>query len=167
MTDPRSVEKVDIYRNAVRVGELRRTPAGGAVFEYERDFFAAHQALPGGIATHLPYARRTIEAREGNLHPYFSGLLPEGLRLRSLISRIKTSQDDAFTLLVAAGSDCVGDLFPIAPGASLAPLETTREELTPLENVSFAALFKQSLQSSEEPAVAGVQEKLSDRKSVV
>lgn len=161
MTDPRSVEKVDIYRNAVRVGELRRTPAGGAVFEYERDFFAAHQALPGGIATHLPYARRTIEAREGNLHPYFSGLLPEGLRLRSLISRIKTSQDDAFTLLVAAGSDCVGDLFPIAPGASLAPLETTREELTPLENVSFAALFKQSLQSSEEPAVAGVQEKLS------
>ena len=161
MTDPRSVEKVDVYRNAVRVGELRRTEVGGAVFEYEKDFFAAHQHQPGGLATHLPFAQRTIQAREGNLHPYFSGLLPEGPRLRALLNRIKTSEDDHFTLLVAAGSDCVGDLFPIVPGASLEPLEAAREQLAALDSVSFAKIFRQSLEGRSEPTVAGVQEKLS------
>jgi serine/threonine-protein kinase HipA len=159
--DARSVETVHVYRNAVRVGELRRTPDGGAVFEYETEFFEAHKSLPGGIATHLPYAQRTIPAREGNLHPYFAGLIPEGARLRSLVARTKTSEDDHFTLLVAAGPDCVGDLFPIVPGTSLEPLESAPEETTELDRVSFAALFQRSIDSLQEPAVAGVQEKLS------
>lgn len=161
ITDARSVETIDIYRNEVKVGELRRTPDGGAVFEYERDFFAAHQGRPGGIASHLPYAQRTIPAREGNLHPYFAGLLPEGLRLRALVARTKTSEDDQFSLLVAAGSDCVGDLFPVAPGASLEPLASAREEMAPLDTVVFTELFSRSIESTVEPAIAGVQEKLS------
>mgnify|MGYP001610409921 FL=1 len=159
--DARSVEVVHVYRNEVQVGELRRTPDSGAVFEYEQAFFEAHKTLPGGIATHLPYAQRTVAAREGNLHPYFAGLIPEGARLRSLVARTKTSEDDHFSLLVAAGADCVGDLFPIVPGASLAPLESAPEETTPLDQVSFPALFRRSLDSLQEPAVAGVQEKLS------
>lgn len=159
--DARSVEVLHIFRNGVQVGELRRTPDGGALFEYEKTFFEAHQHLPGGIATHLPYAQRTIAAREGNLHPYFAGLIPEGARLRSLVARTKTSEDDHFTLLVAAGADCVGDLFPMVPGASPEPLESAAEETTELHQVSFAALLQRSLESLEEPAVAGVQEKLS------
>ena len=161
VVDARSVEQLAVYRNAVLAGELRRTSDGGAVFEYDKDFFEAHKALPGGIATHLPFAQRSIPAREGNLHAYFAGLIPEGARLRALLSRVKTSEDDHFTLLVAAGSDCVGDLFPLIPGSSLEPLETGREETTDLDQVSFAALFKRSLEASDEPAVAGVQEKLS------
>lgn len=159
--DPRSVEVVDIFRNAVRVGELRRTPEGGAVFEYERDFFEAHKTLPGGIATHLPFAQRTIPAREGNLHAYFAGLIPEGMRLRALLARSKTSEDDLFTLLVAAGPDCVGDLFPIPRGSKLEPLESAAEEPAALDTVSFEDLFRKSVESFTEPAVAGVQEKLS------
>lgn len=159
--DARSVEVLDIFRNEVRVGELRRTAEGGAVFEYAADFFEAHRALPGGIATHLPYAQRTIAAREGNLHPYFAGLLPEGLRLRALVSRSKTSEDDHFTLLVAAGPDCVGDLFPVLPGASPSPLEHAREVPTALDQLSFGDQLERSLVSADEPAIAGVQEKLS------
>ncbi len=161
ISDPRSVEIVDIFRNAVRVGELRRTPEGGAVFEYRSDFFEAHKSLPGGIATHLPFAQRIIPAREGNLHAYFAGLLPEGMRLRALLARTKTSEDDLFTLLVAAGPDCVGDLFPILPGVSLDPFSGAREEAADLDKVSFEDLFKKSIGSFVEPAVAGVQEKLS------
>jgi serine/threonine-protein kinase HipA len=143
------------------VGELRRTPDGGAVFEYAQDFFDAHKTLPGGIATHLPFAQRIIPAREGNLHAYFAGLIPEGLRLRALLTRVKTSQDDLFTLLVAAGPDCVGDLFPILPGSGFESLQGSREELSELDQVSFPELFKASVDSESEPAVAGVQEKLS------
>lgn len=161
VADARSVERLDIFRNAVRVGELRRTPEGGAVFEYEQGFFEAHRALPGGIATHLPYAQRAITAREGNLHAYFAGLIPEGLRLRALVARTKTSEDDHFTLLVAAGSDCVGDLFPVLPGQGTEPLEHARETPSELDQISFADQFKRSIDSSDEPVVAGVQEKLS------
>jgi serine/threonine-protein kinase HipA len=159
--DPRSVERVDIYRNAEHVGQLRRTASGGAVFEYEKRFFEAHQNERGGIATHLPYAQRIISARAGNLHSYFAGLLPEGLRLRALIARTKTSEDDQFSLLVAAGTDCVGDLFPIPPGGRPEALESAPEELAPLEQISFNEVFEKSVDSFSEPAVPGVQEKLS------
>ncbi len=158
--DFRSVEAVHIFRNAVRVGELRRT-ARGAVFEYEASFFQAHRALPGGLALHLPYAQRQIETQGVNLHTYFAGLIPEGLRLRTLLARTKTSEDDLFTLLIAAGPDCVGDLFPMLPRARHAPLHDAKEELTPLDRVSFHALFAQSVESADEPAIPGVQEKLS------
>lgn len=158
--EPRSVERVDIFRNEVRVGQLRRT-ARGAVFEYDAAFFEAHKHLAGGIALHLPYAQQTIQTQGVNLHTYFAGLIPEGVRLRSLIDRAKTSEDDLFTLLVAAGPDCVGDLFPILPGQSAAPLETGREELTPLDRLDFRELLARSLESSREPSVPGVQEKLS------
>jgi serine/threonine-protein kinase HipA len=154
------VEAVDVFRNSVRVGQLRRTTQG-AVFEYDDAFFDAHHALPGGLATHLPYSQRTIETRGVNLHPYFAGLLPEGLRLRALVARSKTSEDDLFSLLVAAGPDCVGDLFPVLPGTSAEPLEHEREALTPLDRVSFEELFQRSVEWDREPSIAGVQEKLS------
>ncbi len=158
--DPKSVETLAVFRNTTRVGELRRT-AQGSVFEYERSFFEAHRARPGGIATHLPYAQQVIETRGANLHTYFAGLLPEGLRLRALMSRTKTSEDDLFTLLVAAGTDCVGDLFPVLPGTAVDPLARAREEVAALDTVSFVALFQRSLELEDEPTVAGVQEKLS------
>lgn len=159
-TSPTSVEQLDIYRNATRVGVLRRT-SEGCVFEYERAFWEAHRALPSGLATHLPYASRRIETRGINLPPYFAGLLPEGLRLRALISRTKTSEDDQFSLLAAAGSDCVGDLFPVLPGAPVNPLEQVEEERSPLDRVRFDQLLERSLVRPGEPSVAGVQEKLS------
>jgi serine/threonine-protein kinase HipA len=159
-TDLRSVEAVDIVRHGVRVGALRRT-THGARFEYERDFYEAHRTEPGGIAVHLPYARLVTESHGVNLPTYFAGLIPEGLRLKALLARAKTSEDDLFTLLLAAGSDCVGDLFPVLPGQSPDPLDRGHQELSPLDRVSFAELFKASLQSSAEPSVPGVQEKLS------
>lgn len=157
---PTSVERLDIFRNATRVGSLSRT-THGAVFEYEPSFFEAHHALPGGLATHLPYAQRRLEVSGANLHPYFAGLIPEGLRLRALISRAKTSEDDLFSLLVAAGSDCVGDLFPVLPGAPVAPLEPEPSETRPVDQLSFSELLERSLGLDTEPAVPGVQEKLS------
>lgn len=158
--DPKSVEVLDVYRNTVRVGLLRRT-AQGSVFEYDKAFFEAHQHVPAGLATHLPYAQRRIETRGASLHPYFAGLLPEGLRLRALLRRSKTSEDDLFSLLVAAGADCVGDLFPALPGAEPAQLLHQREERESFDTVSFKDLLRRSLEGEAEPVLAGVQDKLS------
>jgi len=115
LTDPRSVEQLDVFRNTERVGTLRRT-SHGASFEYDTAFFEAHRRLPGGVATSIPYAKRAIETTGVNLPTYFAGLLPEGLWLKALHQRVKNSEDDLFSLLVAAGADTVGDLFPIFPG---------------------------------------------------
>ncbi len=156
----RGVESVDIYRNEVLTGALSRT-AKGAVFTFDAAFYEAHRAFSGGIAQHLPYAQRTIACEGVNLHTYFAGLIPEGLRLRALEARTKTSADDLFTLLIAAGPDCVGDLFPCLPGAKAEPLELAREELTSLDQISFQQAFEQSIDSKHEPAIPGVQEKLS------
>lgn len=158
--DPKSVEVLDVFRNTVRVGLLRRTDRG-SVFEYDKAFFQAHQHVRGGLATHLPYAQRSVETRGASLHTYFAGLLPEGLRLRALIRRTKTSEDDLFSLLVAAGADCVGDLFLTLPGADPAQLLRQREEPEAFDTVSFRELLSRSLEREEEPALAGVQEKLS------
>lgn len=158
--DPRSVEVLDVFRNDTRVGQLRRTDTG-SLFEYEPAFFEAHRDRPGGIALHLPYAQRRIETRGVNLPTYFAGLLPEGLRLNALVKRTRTSEDDLFSLLVAAGSDCVGDLFPVLPGAAARPLAHDLDELRPLDRVDFQALFEASLDLATEPVVAGVQAKLS------
>lgn len=154
---PREVDQVAVFRNTERVGTLRRT-AQGSRFEYDADFFELHRNTPGGIATHLPYARRTTDTAGVNLHPYFAGLLPEGLRLGAMVNRLKTSEDDLFTLLVAGGSDCVGDIFVVPEGQA----PTLDEETTPVtEDVSFAELWTQALQTDSYPLVAGVQEKLS------
>lgn len=159
--DARSVEVVDIYRNATRLGELRRS-SQGAQFEYDNAFYEAHKSLDGGAAIHLPYAQKVFTTQGVNLHSYFAGLLPEGLQLRSLVARTKTSEDDLFTLLVAAGADCVGDLFPVLPGSKLEPLEHEPEERAALDRISFQEVLKRTLDAGGEPVVPGVQDKISD-----
>lgn len=156
----RGVESVNIFRNETLAGSLTRTDRG-AVFEYDAAFFEAHRSEKGGLATHLPYAQKRIACEGVNLHPYFAGLIPEGLRLRTLEARTKTSPDDLFTLMLAAGSDCVGNLFPRLPKAKAHPLDAGVEEATPIDRISFREVFAASIDSHTEPAIPGVQEKLS------
>jgi serine/threonine-protein kinase HipA len=40
--------------------------------------------------------------------PFFDGLLPEGLRLESLLRQAKIDRDDPFRQLVTVGADLVG-----------------------------------------------------------
>jgi serine/threonine-protein kinase HipA len=50
--------------------------------------------------------------------PFFAGLLPEGARLVALITRLKTSAADEFSLLVAVGGDTIGDVRVLPEGAA-------------------------------------------------
>ena len=99
------------------MGTLSRT-AHGSRFEYERDFFEAHRGEPGGIAVHLPFARRVVETHGVNVPTYFAGLIPEGLRLKALLARTKTSEDDLFTLPEMQRSDRIlSEIFAKAGAA--------------------------------------------------
>jgi serine/threonine-protein kinase HipA len=115
----------------------------------------------GGVALHLPYGPREIETRGYNLHPYFAGLLPEGMRLKALVRRAKTSEDDMLTLLVAAGVDTIGDLAVAARGSR--PTSRAAEiEPTSADQVRFAELWSRVIDGpGDGTPIPGVQEKIS------
>lgn len=155
------VEALDVYRGDDRVGTLERTEHG-ARFVYDDAFLDACGESPG-IAFHLPASQRVHETQGVNLHPYFAGLLPEGLRLAALLGRVRTSADDLFTLLAAAGWDAVGDVATVPAGEAFpqpAPVDVRR-----LHEMDFGELLRRSLNEEartlEDPTVPGVQPKLS------
>lgn len=151
-----------VLRGDVLAGHVHRT-AKGAVFEYEPAFLAKHhERSDHGIAYRLPYATPRLETLGTNVHPFFAGLLPEGVRLRALVRRVKTSEDDLLSLLVAAGADCIGD---VAVALDLtAPRDTTPTlDVAALSEVRFADVLAESLAGKRglEPTIPGAQEKIS------
>lgn len=153
------VERAGVWRGGEFVGGIARTKQG-SVFTYEEAFFEQHRRLPGGVAIHLPYATRVHEIRGVNLHTYFAGLLPEGLRLQSLIAKVKTSADDLLSLLLAAGPETVGDLSVLPEGE--VPPEEFEGARWKASDILFFEVFQRSLESmGMEPVVPGVQEKVS------
>jgi len=155
-----AAERAEVRRGGERVGTITRT-AHGSVFEYDEPFFAQHRSEPGGIAIHLPYAQRRFETLGTNLHPFFAGLLPEGIRLRALIQHVKTSEDDLLSLLIAAGEDTVGDISILLEGQRTPDAKASPG--LPLEQARFSELLAQTLARGGmgEPSVPGIQEKIS------
>ncbi|HTX97601.1 MAG TPA: HipA N-terminal domain-containing protein [Mycobacterium sp.] len=52
----------------------------------------------------------------GSVPPFFAGPLPEGVRLGVVTSSTKTSADDHLTLLLAIGSDTIGNVRVVPSG---------------------------------------------------
>lgn len=161
--DSRQTTHAGVWRDGVRAGTIART-AAGSVFAYDDAFLAQRPPGEDGIALRLPYASKRFETSGVNLHPFFAGLLPEGLRLRAIVRLVKTSEDDLLSLLVATGGDVVGDVA-VGP-EDVAPAEAPPEaDVESTSDVVFADLFEQSLSRLGSPgrgwSVAGVQPKVS------
>jgi serine/threonine-protein kinase HipA len=155
-------ESAVVLRGEVVAGHLHRTPHG-AVFEYEPSFRAGpHSAWDRGIAYRLPYGAARIETLGTNVHPFFAGLLPEGLRLEALVRRVKTSRDDLLSLLVDAGADCIGDISVVRDAES-SRMATPAVDTATLSTLRFADILEESLagKHGQEPTLPGVQEKVS------
>lgn len=149
---------VRIFWNGILAGILRRTPRGSA-FEYNREFMNYPARPPGGIAVHLPYTDQPIRTTGVNLHTFFAGLLPEGLRLEAIVRRARTSRDDLLSLFIEAGSDCVGDVFP--DDSPSPDARTHAYDLSALQKASFSDAERAYIEGALEIAVPGVQPKLS------
>jgi serine/threonine-protein kinase HipA len=161
--DLRDIERAGVWRGGERVGTITRTGAG-SVFAYDEGFLSRRPPDEDGIALRLPYAQCRFETTGVNLHPFFAGLLPEGLRLRAVVRLAKTSEDDLLSLLVAAGGDVVGDVA-VGPGDVPAADATPTADVDRPEEVLFEDLLEESLRALGEPgrgwSVAGVQPKIS------
>jgi serine/threonine-protein kinase HipA len=159
----RFAERADVWKGTEQVGQLVRTEHG-ASFTYVAAYVASHTGDPArAVAFSLPVRAAPYEVFGTNLHTYFAGLLPEGLRLRALVRALKTSEDDLFSLLLASGADTVGDVAIASPGSApreQAPVADTAK----LSDVVFRELLDESLRydaDGGDVAIAGVQPKVS------
>ena len=159
----KEVEKLDVYRGVEHIGALERS-GSGASFAYNADYAKAHAGSSAkAVAFSMPVREQPHAIAGTNLHPFFAGLLPEGLRLHALVRGLKTSEDDLFSMLVAAGGNTVGDIWVRPSGLNAteeAPLLDTRK----LDQSSFSELLAESLnwqKRGDSITVAGIQPKLS------
>lgn len=159
----RATHAVDVYKGEAHIGELSRTEHG-ARFAYRPEYVEQHLGEPlRAAAFSLPLRASPYEVVGTNLHAFFAGLLPEGLRLRALVRELKTSEDDLFSLLVASGADAIGDVC-IAETGTPPKEHAPTAEVGDFTSASFEELFEASLRYNRalpEPAIAGVQPKLS------
>lgn len=156
----RRVERAAVLKSGVLAGTLQRHPHA-VTFTYDESYLTS-----GGpsVATSLPMTvGEYVTHSAGALPPFFSGLLPEGRRLAALRGAVKTSADDDFTLLLAVGSDAVGDVQVVPEGSD--PSDTDAlVSVSDWSEVRFPELLRRSLGeegSIDRVALPGVQDKVS------
>lgn len=138
----------DVYKAGTLAGRLT---AVGADTRFE--YLAAYSGPP--VALTLPLG--TVVDRPGRtLPPYFTNLLPEGRRLSALLRAVKTSADDELSLLLAVGSDTVGDVQVLPSGTAPVPVEPV---IAPGATLDFAALLR--THGIDRVSIPGAQDKLS------
>lgn len=156
-SDFKSIDRADVYRGPELMGTLERTDVG-SVFRYDPRLYDK----PGGISFRMPFARREFTAGGGSIPPFFAGLLPEGARLTAIKDAVKTSLDDQFSLLLAAGPDFVGDVSVVPEGQILAE-SPARIDIGRLTSITFDDVWRKVVGEAalEEKSIAGVHRKIS------
>ena len=148
MTDAKQVRSLTLYKNSQRIGDLNRTKDGCEIIFVDN--------VSNKIAYHIKTDQKILSYSGTNLPAYFANLLPEGLRLKILIKKIKTSADDMFSLLVEAGSDPVGDIHFVNQSKK----SFEEEAMLPMNFKKFKADLKLGY-NFDSVTLAGVQDKIS------
>ncbi len=155
--DPRTVQRADVYKAGRLAATLTRAP-DHIEFRYRAAYLDGEQP---DVATTLPRREDPVVTTGGAVPAYFAGLLPEGRRLTSLRTVVKTSADDEFSLLLAVGADPVGDVQVVPEGAdpTIPEGETVLDDS--FQDIDFLDLLERS--GLDRSALAGVQDKVSGR----
>lgn len=159
--DLRTVERADVFKGDRLAGHLVRE-GPDVVFVYDDDY----RADPGSpaLAWRIPLNGDPVRAGAGSVPAFFAGLLPEGARLQAVVAASRTSVDDHLTLLLAVGTDTVGDVrvFPAGrePTEAAAAIDSARIGDLDLAEL-FAATTGPETLRIDPAAIPGVQPKVS------
>lgn len=138
----------EVYKDGLLAATLT-ADGTDTTFEYRGGYGGAP------VAHTLPLGTRFV--RPGRtLPPFFTNLLPEGRRLAALQRAVKTSGDDDLSLLLATGSDTIGDVQVVPAGQTPGPAAPLVRADAPLD---FAALMQDY--GIDPVAIPGAQDKLS------
>lgn len=154
------MESADVFCGDQRAGRLRRRE-DHIEFSYLPDYLSM-----GGraAAVTLPLREEPYRAPGGMVPAFFTGLLPEGVRLQAVIEAVNASPDDELSLLLAVGGDTVGAVTVVPEGGQPRDPAPESDAGRPGET-SFGEMFARSVQPPRpqlDKALPGVQEKLSD-----
>jgi serine/threonine-protein kinase HipA len=157
----RAVEQADVYKGDRFTGTLRRD-GSDVVFTYDQDY--ADDPESPNVAWSLPKSVLSVRAGGGNVPSFFAGLLPEGARLGAIVTVTRTSIDDHLTLLLAVGSDTIGDVRVLPDGAKM-PEHQPALNVDEAESLDFDSVFESITGADtldlDTSAVPGVQPKVS------
>jgi serine/threonine-protein kinase HipA len=149
MKNAKEIDRLLVLKGRSRVGELSRTH-GGYEFSFHPDW---HRRA---ISYRISGSPTPLFQQGESLPPFFANLLPEGYRLKALRESVKTSEDDLFSLLVAAGGSFVGDVqIEIEDAVPRVPID-----LSP-KGIDFHEFFLKHAGGSFPDSFSGVQEKIS------
>lgn len=153
----RQAQWATVWKAGVAAARLDRVRAGT-----EFRYLEGYAGPP--IATTLPRSTTPLLTVSGALPPFFSGLLPEGRRLSAIRRATKTSADDELTLLLAVGTDAIGDVRVSPEDEPLPPRKAGDSSNAQLGEVDFATLFERavSLDPDDRVGLPGAQDKVSD-----
>ncbi|MCU1640149.1 MAG: HipA-like protein [Nocardia sp.] len=164
MTTPaelRTVDEADVYKADRIAGQLRRE-RDDVTFTYAEPYLADPTAP--AVAFTLPKQASAFRSTGGSVPAFFAGLLPEGLRLTAITRAARTSEDDHFSILLAVGTDTIGDVQVVPAGTvPHAPLPLFGK--TDPASADFTALFARATSTDvddlDRTALPGVQVKVS------
>lgn len=153
--DVRTVQTADVHKSGARAATLHRRD-GGVEFAYLPEYRGP------AVATTLPLDAPPRFTPAGSVAPYFAGLLPEGRRFTSLQRAVKASADDELSLLLAVGTDTVGDVVVVPAGAAPEPAPALCRVEQSFAEVRFAELLAET-GTVDAAGLPGVQDKVSAR----
>lgn len=142
----------DVYVGNELVGRFSKRGDGVVEFAYV-------ESAGSPVATTLPIAGGPYAAAGGALPPFFTNLLPEGRRLSTLKRTVKASLDDELAVLLAVGSDTIGNVSVLKHGQRPSPTPATIDldgELDFSSALTLAGI-------ADPIALPGVQDKASAR----
>jgi serine/threonine-protein kinase HipA len=109
---------LSVYLNGRLVGHLRKHAGGAIEFQYASEWLAWEHTLPVSYSLPLREDRYTGEP----VVAVFENLLPDNDRIRQRVAeRLHADGVDAYSLLAAAGRDCVGALQFLPEGMAPGP----------------------------------------------
>jgi serine/threonine-protein kinase HipA len=153
----RLASNADVYKAGVLAGTLHRLP-DRTEFSYLPGYLDSGHPP---VAWSLPLKTAAFIAPAAAVPAFFAGLLPEGRRLTALRRTVGTSADDEFSLLLAVGTDTIGDV-QIVPEGDAPTATTTPVVVDDFSKVVFSDLFAQAIgQHPDRIALPGVQDKVS------
>ncbi|MFI7588148.1 type II toxin-antitoxin system HipA family toxin [Spongisporangium articulatum] len=151
----RTTPHADVFKAGRRAARLTRT-VDGVRFAYLPEYLATATAP---VATTLPLVAAPTLTRAGAVPAFFAGLLPEGPRLSDLAHAVGTSRDDELSLLLAVGSDLVGDV-QVVPGGARPGRSTALMAVAQYSDVDFRA-YRAGTGVVDRAGLPGVQDKAS------
>lgn len=156
MTEPAHLVEVvvaDVHKGGRLAAQLTRTN-DGVLFGYVADYVGPP------VATTLPVGASPVLRAGGALPAFFTGLLPEGRRLGALRRAVKTSVDDELSLLLAVGSETIGDV-QVVPAGTDPTASAPRVQLSGDAAVRFSDLLAELDLRPDRTSIPGVQDKVS------